>query len=343
MDLRKLRKYGKPPKKVISAEQALGIAKKTKMKKHKKSKKLKKDRKLKKAKPKPKAKGILSKSLKRAPTTEQSIQNNTQQQFLQNLYSRLNNNNGRTNGLWNSYKRNITAQSFGGTPYEMYRLQEESTILREQLEKATNDGRTRPQVFSYGTQTDTSPITHQHEPRTPPTSPPTTPPPTSPPTHLGFRRVMPPTSTIIPIIPFTGQSNRPSGAMTLYKPQPTTTPITNRQSLHDRVYKTLDRGVPFNNRTTRLSSSDDEEKSDNLDDSDDWSDDGFDLSQYMKEENDKEDAYNDKFERAKKSNQAYEDVNTDIFSYDFDINQQKKNLTQEDRDRRDLLDAYEDY
>jgi hypothetical protein len=209
-----LRKYGKPPKKIISAEKALGIAKKTKMKKPKKSKK-DKPKKPKKGKPK----SILSKTLKRATTTEQSIRNDTQQQFLQNLHGRLNNNDGRTNGIWNSYKRNITAQSFGGTPYEMYRLQEESTILRDMLERATNDGRRRPpQVSTTETQTDTQ------QPRYQPTTPPTTPPPVqSPqrggglrPSNLGFgqtqqRRQLTRTNA------FTGRGNTVGGVMTEYR------------------------------------------------------------------------------------------------------------------------------
>jgi hypothetical protein len=203
-----LRKYGKPPKKIISAEKALGIAKKTKMKKPKKSKK-DKPKKPRKGKPK----SILSKTLKRATTTEQSIRNDTQQQFLQNLHGRLNNNDGRTNGIWNSYKRNITAQSFGGTPYEMYRLQEESTILRDMLERATNDGRRRPpQVSTTETQTDTQ------RPRYQPTTPPTTPPPVQPPqrggglrpSNLGFGQTQQ-RSQLTTTNAFTGQGNTVGG------------------------------------------------------------------------------------------------------------------------------------
>jgi hypothetical protein len=209
-----LRKYGKPPKKIISAEKALGIAKKTKMKKPKKSKK-DKPKKPRKGKPK----SILSKTLKRATTTEQSIRNDTQQQFLQNLHGRLNNNDGRTNGIWNSYKRNITAQSFGGTPYEMYRLQEESTILRDMLERATNDGRRRPpQVSTTETQTDTQ------RPRYQPTTPTTTPPPMQSPqarrasSNLGFGQTIQATRQIAKPATFTGGSGV-SGVMTSYVPE----------------------------------------------------------------------------------------------------------------------------
>lgn len=187
-----LRKYGKPPKKVLSAEHALGIGKKKKPKKPKKSRKDKP----KKGKPKKgKPKSILSKTLKRAVTTDQSLRNSTQQQFLENLHGRLNNNDGRTNGIWNSYKRNLTAQSFGGTPYELYRLREESDILREMLERATNDGRRRPQVSTTETQTDTAP--QQTQPTTPTTTPPLRPAsvPSSPSTHLGFGQVYPARTT----------------------------------------------------------------------------------------------------------------------------------------------------
>jgi len=209
-----LRKFGKKPKKVMSAEHVLGMVKPKKKTKKKVPKKSKKDKPKKKGKPKKdKPKSILSKTLKRATTTEQSIRNDTQQQFLQNLHGRLNNNDGRTNGIWNSYKRNITAQSFGGTPYEMYRLQEESTILREMLERATNDGRRRrPQVSTTETQTDTQ------QPRDQPTTPPTTPPPVqSPqrggglrPSNLGFGQTQQRTQ-LTTTNAFTGQRNTVGG------------------------------------------------------------------------------------------------------------------------------------
>ena len=217
-----LRKYGKPPKKVLSAEHALGIGKKKKPKKPKKSRKDKP----KKGKPKKgKPKSILSKTLKRAVTTDQSLRNSTQQQFLENLHGRLNNNDGRTNGIWNSYKRNLTAQSFGGTPYELYRLREESDVLREMLERATNDGRRRPQVSTTETQTDTAP--QQTQTTTQPTIPP--PPPIRPAsvpsslsTHLGFGQTIPArTNTVSPArsIPAGGLPVG-SSAMSIYIPQP---------------------------------------------------------------------------------------------------------------------------
>ena len=190
-----LRRYGKPPKKVLSAEHVLGIVKKKKIKKPKKSRKDKPKKPKKKGKPK----SILSKTLKRAVTTDQSLRNSTQQQFLEDLHGRLNNNDGRTNGIWNSYKRNLAAQSFGGTPYELYRLREESDILREMLERATNYGRRRPQVSTTETQTDTAPTTPQPttQTTTQPTTPTTTPPlrpasvSSSTSTHLGFGQVYP--------------------------------------------------------------------------------------------------------------------------------------------------------
>lgn len=168
-----IRKYGKPPKKTKqTAEQVLGMVKKVK-----KKKKVKKPVKSKKDNPKKgRPKSILSKTLKRATTTDQSIYNNTQQQFLQDLHGRLNSTDGRANGLWNSYKRNLTAQSFGGTPYEMLRMREEADILRERLERSTNGGRRRqPQ------QQATAP---------PPTTPPTTPPPQIQ-SHLGAGTAFP--------------------------------------------------------------------------------------------------------------------------------------------------------
>jgi hypothetical protein len=218
-----LRKYGKPPKKVLSAEHALGIGKKKKPKKPKKSRKDKP----KKGKPKKgKPKSILSKTLKRAVTTDQSLRNSTQQQFLENLHGRLNNNDGRTNGIWNSYKRNLTAQSFGGTPYELYRLREESDILREMLERATNDGRRRPQVSTTETQTETAPqqtAPQQNQPTTPTTTPPPLPIRPAPiVSHLGFGQVYPArTSSISPArsIPEGGLPVG-SSAMSVYIPQP---------------------------------------------------------------------------------------------------------------------------
>ena len=213
-----LRKYGKPPKKVLSAEHILGIGKKKKIKKPKKSRKDKPKKPKKKGKPK----SILSKTLKRAVTTDQSLRNSTQQQFLEDLHGRLNNNDGRTNGIWNSYKRNLTAQSFGGTPYELYRLREESDILREMLERATNDGRRRPQVSTTETQTDTAPTTTQ--PTTQTTTQTTIPPPrpasvsSSTSTHLGFGQVYPARTIPKPQpIPAGGAK---LGAMSDFVPQP---------------------------------------------------------------------------------------------------------------------------
>jgi hypothetical protein len=219
-----LRKYGKPPKKVLSAEHALGIGKKKKPKKPKKSRKDKP----KKGKPKKgKPKSILSKTLKRAVTTDQSLRNSTQQQFLENLHGRLNNNDGRTNGIWNSYKRNLTAQSFGGTPYELYRLREESDILREMLERATNDGRRRPQVSTTETQTETAPqqtapqqtAPQQNQPTTPTTTPPPLPiRPAPQQSHLGFGQMIPARTIPKPQpIPAGGAK---LGAMSNYEPQP---------------------------------------------------------------------------------------------------------------------------
>ena len=182
-----IRKYGKPPTKVKSAEEVMGMKKKKKVKKPKKPKK---DTKKKKGKGKGKGlKSLLSKPLKKAITTDQAIYNNTQHQFLESLREKLNNSDGRTNNLWNSYKRNLTAQSFGGSPYEMYRMKEEADILRERLERTTNHGRLQPQAFSYGTQTEaqaTTPPPPPPRPRqamTPPTPPPTTPPTTPPPVN----------------------------------------------------------------------------------------------------------------------------------------------------------------
>jgi len=158
-----IRKYGKPPKKIISAEQVLGLVKKKiakgKAKPSRKDKaKPKKDKKTKK-KGKVKPKSILSKTLKRAPTTDQALYNSTQQQFLESLRGKLKNGDGRTNSLWNSYKSNLQAQSFGGSPYELHRLSEEATVLREKLERTTNNGRMRPTNFTTGTQTEAPPRT----------------------------------------------------------------------------------------------------------------------------------------------------------------------------------------
>ena len=228
------RKFAKPPKKVASAEKVLGVVKKTKKpKKSKKDKKTKTKKGKPKGKPKGDAKSLLSKELKRAPTTDQSIEDNTRTQFLKDLHGRIGNTDGRTNGLWNSYKRNITAQSFGGSPYEMYRLREESDILREQLERATNDGRRLPQMSTNATQTET-----QTSP-TPPTPPTPTPQSTTPttlairtpldrglrPSLLGFGQSMPATRPPVAraeppmpakpgFVPFSGKSNTlRSGAM----------------------------------------------------------------------------------------------------------------------------------
>lgn len=340
-----LRKFGKKPKKVLSAEHVLGMVKPKKKTKKKVPKKSKKD-KPKKGKPKKdKPKSILSKTLKRATTTEQSIRNDTQQQFLQNLHGRLNNNDGRTNGIWNSYKRNITAQSFGGTPYEMYRLQEESTILREMLERATNDGRRRrPQVSTTETQTDTQ------QPRDQPTTPPTTPPPVqSPqqggglrPSNLGFGQIQPRRRNPPPITPFTGSPKTiggappvpivPTGALSLWSRTPTvranvgartreSTPSLGN-SLQDRRHNEalndlvdddlLDYNRYFESDSTRGNEVDDQ---------------AFlnDLNEYIAEDN-------AKFAKSAQVNKRFEDVTTDEYRQNFDKSQMNKRETQQQRD-----------
>jgi len=322
-----LRKYGKPPKKVLSAEQALG-----KKKKPKKPKKSKKDKPKKGKKGKPKS--ILSKTLKRAVTTEQSLRNTTQQQFLENLHGRLNNNDGRTNGLWNSYKRNLTAQSFGGTPYELYRLQEESEILREMLERATNDGRRRrPQVSTTETQTETQTEAPQprNQPRTPPTTPPTTPPPSRP------YHIIAPRRRSQPIIPFSGSQraiggvpavpNVPTGAMSLYQRQPTTranavarirdSSSSVDNSLQDRRHNEamndlsdndiLDFNPFFESDSTRGNDNDDQAFLDEL-------------NRHIAEEE-------AMFQQSQQANRRFEDVNTDQFREEFDRSQMNKRAT----------------
>ena len=332
-----IRKYGKPPTKVKSAEEVLGMKKKKKVKKPKKPKK---DTKKKKGKGKGKGlKSLLSKPLKKAITTDQAIYNNTQHQFLESLREKLNNSDGRTNNLWNSYKRNLTAQSFGGSPYEMYRMKEEADILRERLERTTNHGRLRPQAFSYGTQTEaqaTTPPPPPPRPRqamTPPTTPPTTP----PVNNLGFGHIIPARRRPPPIIPFTGSQraiggveadpNVPTNAMSLYQRQPTTRAnavarqreITfpneeeNRQDRrHIEEMDLLDFNPEFESATTRaMDEVTDEEVNE--------------LNRHIAED----DA---RLQQSKQRNRRFEDTETDEFRNDFDRSQMNKAETKADRD-----------
>ena len=340
-----IRKYGKPPTKVKSAEEVLGMKKKKKVKKPKKPKK---DTKKKKGKGKGKGlKSLLSKPLKKAITTDQAIYNNTQHQFLESLREKLNNSDGRTNNLWNSYKRNLTAQSFGGSPYEMYRMKEEADILRERLERTTNHGRLRPQAFSYGTQTPAPPPPRPRQATTPPTPPPTTPPPTTPPTppptttppvnNLGFGHIIPARRRTPPIIPFTGSQqaiggvkavrNVPTNAMSLYQRQPTTRAnavarqreITfpneeeNRQDRrHIEEMDLLDFNPEFESATTRaMDEVTDEEVNE--------------LNRHIAED----DA---RLQQSKQRNRRFEDTETDEFRNDFDRSQMNKAETKADRD-----------
>ena len=295
-------------------------ARKTQAKPKKKRDKRKLDKpKKKKAKPKPKKKSILSKTLKRATTTDQSIYDNTQQQFLESLREKLNNTDGRTNNLWNSYKRNLTAQSFGGTPYEMYRMREEADVLRERLERSTNHGRLRPQAFSYGTQTE-QPPSNYGTPSTPrprqATTPPTTPPPTTPAptpprlqfTNLGFS-VYPP---IPRPLPFRGGYNTiGNGVMSLYERQPTTTANARRRVSDDTVDDIFDNREP-DRKLLLLDGSDD-----------DWHE-ATEANKYLKEED-------DAFKTSQRANQRFEDVDAKPFKDDFDKHRSNKD-TEKDRD-----------
>lgn len=337
-----IRKYGKPPTKVKSAEEVLGMKKKKKVKKPKKPKK---DTKKKKGKGKGKGlKSLLSKPLKKAITTDQAIYNNTQHQFLESLREKLNNSDGRTNNLWNSYQRNLTAQSFGGSPYEMYRMKEEADILRERLERTTNHGRRRPQAFSYGTQTEaqaTTPPPPPPRPRqatTSPTTPPTTPPPTPPPVNnLGFGHIIPARRRPPPITPFTGSQqaiggveavpNVPTNAMSLYQRQPTTranavarqreitfpnVEETRQDRRHIEEMDLLDFNPEFESASTRA-----------MDEIDD--DFEAELNRHIAEEE-------AQFQQAQQRNRRFEDVETDEFRDDFDRSQMNKAETQADRD-----------
>ena len=120
----------KPTKKIIKSNIVVKMDKK---KDTKKDKRRTKKRKQKKEKAPP---AVGSRPLQKAMTTEQS-------QFYNDLYRRLGNSNGRANGLWNSYRNNLTAQARGGTPYEIYRLREDANALREQLERTTTQGNRR--------------------------------------------------------------------------------------------------------------------------------------------------------------------------------------------------------
>ena len=289
--------------------------------KPKKAKRKQDKPKKKKAKPKPKKKSILSKTLKRATTTDQSIYDNTQQQFLESLRGKLNNTDGRTNNLWNSYKRNLTAQSFGGSPYEMYRMREEADVLRERLERSTNHGRLRPQAFSYGTQTEQQPSTPPpRQATTPPTTPPphsatppNTPAPTTPPprlrfTNLGFA-VYPP---IPRPRPFRGSYNTiGNGVMRLYERQPTTTANARRRVNDDTVDAIFDNREP--DRKLLL-----------LDGSGDHWYEATEANKYLKEED-------DAFRTSQRANQRFEDVDAKPFKDDFDKHRSDKD-TEKDRD-----------
>ena len=329
-----IRKYGKPPTKVKSAEEVMGMKKKKKVKKPKKPKK---DTKKKKGKGKGKGlKSLLSKPLKKAITTDQAIYNNTQHQFLESLREKLNNSDVRTNNLWNSYKRNLTAQSFGGSPYEMYRMKEEADILRERLERTTNHGRLQPQAFSYGTQTEAQATTPPPPPPRPrqAMTPPTTPPPVN---NLGFGHIIPARRRPPPIIPFTGSQrtiggveavpNVPTNAMSLYQRQPTTranavarqreiTFPNVEETLQDRRHieemDLLDFNPEFESATTRA-----------MDDVDD--DFEAELNRHIAEEE-------AQFQQAQQRNRRFEDVETDEFRDDFDRSQMNKAETQADRD-----------
>jgi len=292
----------------------MDIRKQRKEKPKKAKRKLDKPKK-KKAKPKPKKKSILSKTLKRATTTDQSIYDNTQQQFLESLRGKLNNTDGRTNNLWNSYKRNLTAQSFGGSPYEMYRMREEADVLRERLERSTNHGRLRPQASNYGTQTEQQPSTPPPpRPRQATTPPPTTPTtPTPPPrlrvTNLGF--------TVYPPIPrprpFRGSYNTiGNGVMMLYERQPTTTANARRRVDDDTVDAIFDNREP-DRKLLLLDGSGD----------DDWYE-ATEANKYLKEED-------DAFKKSQRANQRFEDVDAKPFKDDFDKHRSNKD-TEKDRD-----------